>query len=236
MTKAPRAGKVKTRLSPPFTAGEAAALNICFLRDTTKAISLVKDRTVQGVAVYTPVDAKADYDGLLPADFTLIPQRGEILSERVIFAIEDLFGQGFASVCLINSDSPTLPKEILAEAAAILEKPGDPVVLGPSCDGGYYLVGLKNPHPELFEDISWSTDRVLSQTIEHARQLNLPVHLLPSWYDVDDRKSLRRLCEELFAPREAAAAGYLAPATRKFLEDLMEREGRERLWPTEASQ
>jgi len=236
MTKAPRAGQVKTRLTPPFTADEAAALNICFLRDTTRAISLAAKAIAQGVAVYTPADAAADYDSILPFEFERIPQRGESLSERIIFAMEDLFQLGFTSVCLINSDSPTVSEKVFTEAATVLAQPDDTLVLGPSSDGGYYLVGLNRPHQVLFEDIAWSTDRVLQQTIERAQKINLKIHFLPSWYDVDDRKALRRLCEELFAPHEGAAAGYPAPATRKFLEALLAGEGRERIWPTDAPQ
>ena len=150
--------------------------------------------------------------------------------------MEDLFQMGFCSVCLINSDSPTVPEQVFTEAATILAQPGETLVLGPSSDGGYYLVGLKRLHRALFEDIPWSTDRVLQQTIERARKINLKVHFLPSWYDVDDRKTLRRLCEELFAPHEGGSTGYPAPATRRFLQALLEGEGRERIWPTAAPQ
>lgn len=236
MTKAPRAGQVKTRLTPPLTADEAAALNICFLRDTTRAISQAARGIAQGVAVYTPVDAAAAYDGILPAKFELIPQRGETLSERIIFAMEDLFAMGFASVCLINSDSPTVPEKVFAEAVTILAQPEETLVLGPASDGGYYLVGLKKPHRALFEDIAWSTDRVLQQTVERAEEINLTVHFLTAWYDVDDRKTLWRLCEELFTPQEGVASGYPAPATRDFMEAILEREGRERIWPTESAE
>ena len=202
MTKAPRAGQVKTRLTPPLTPEEAAALNTCFLRDTTAAISTTAaEGGARGIAVYTPVvGAEAAYAGILPAEFQLVPQRGEAFGERLIFAMEDLFRLGFESVCLIDSDSPTLPQRAFTEAATILAQPEDTVVLGPSDDGGYYLIGLKKLHRALFEDIAWSTERVLQQTIERARQMNLKVHLLPTWYDVDDRMTLRRLCDEFFGP------------------------------------
>jgi uncharacterized protein len=234
MTKAPRAGQVKTRLTPPFTPAEAAALNICFLRDTTSAISLAvtKDRA-RGIAVYTPVGAEADYTEILPAEIELVAQRGEGLGERVIFAMEDLFRLGFESVCLINSDSPTVPPRVFAEAVAILAQPKETVVLGPSSDGGYYLIGLKKLYRELFEEIPWSTDRVLQQTSERARQINLHIHLLPKWYDVDDVVTLRRLCNEFFGTTEANLGGYSAPATRGYLEGLLKREGRNRIWPKE---
>lgn len=232
MTKAPRAGQVKTRLSPPLTPEEAAALNICFLRDITTAISITASKgAALGVAVYTPVGTQADYAEIIPAEFQLIPQRGETLGERVIFAMEDLFRQGFASVCLINSDSPTVPQRAFTEAATVLAQPEETVVLGPSDDGGYYLVGLNKLHRPLFENIAWSTENVLEQTIERAQQMKLNVHFLPTWYDVDDHRTLRRLCDEFFDSKERTEAGYPAPATRGYLEGLLQREGRDRIWP-----
>jgi uncharacterized protein len=237
MTKAPQAGKVKTRLTPPLTPAEAAALNICFLRDTTAAIAqATANGEAKGIAVYTPLGAEEAYVEILPEDFELMPQRGDGFGERLVFATEDLFSLGFSSVCLIDSDSPTVPQRAFADAAQILSQPDDAIVLGPSDDGGYYLIGLKKLHRSLFEEIDWSTERVLEQTIERALQLGLKVHLLPAWYDVDDRATLRRLCEEFFAPNGAGAGGYPAPATRGYLDDLFKREGRDRIWPNESQQ
>ena len=235
MTKAPRAGQVKTRLTPPLTSEEAAALNTCFLRDTTAAISTAApEETARGIAVYTPVGAESAYTEILPVEFQLVPQRGATFGERLMFAMEDLFQLGFASVCLIDSDSPTVPQTAFARAATILAQPEDAVVLGPSDDGGYYLIGLKKLHRGVFDDIAWSSERVLEQTIERARQMNLKVHLLPTWYDVDDRMTLRRLCDELFGPNGSTAGGYPAPATRGYLDRLLQREGRDRIWPNES--
>ncbi|HEV2841837.1 MAG TPA: TIGR04282 family arsenosugar biosynthesis glycosyltransferase [Chthoniobacterales bacterium] len=232
MTKAPRAGQVKTRLTPPLTPEEAAALNICFLRDTASAISsAAQNGRAGGIAVYTPLGEESAYEGILPVEFQLVPQRGEAFGERLVSALEDLFRLGFESVCLIDSDSPTVPQRAFTEAATLLAESDEAVVLGPSEDGGYYLIGLKKLHRSLFEDVAWSTERVLEQTIERSRKMNLPVHLLPTWYDVDDRRTLQRLCEEFFGSNENRAAGYPAPATRGYLEELLNREGRERIWP-----
>jgi hypothetical protein len=107
-------------------------------------------------------------------------------------------------------------------------------VLGPSDDGGYYLIGLTKLHRQLFEGIDWSTGRVLEQTIQRAREIDLPVHFLPTWYDVDDRDTLHRLCQEFFDENASASPGYPAPATRQFLDELLQREGRQRIWPSEA--
>jgi len=228
MTKAPRAGKVKTRLTPPLTPDEAAVLNVCFLRDTTAAISAAaSEGHARGIAVYTPVGEEPAYAEILPAHFELVPQRGEPFGERLMAAAEDLLRIGFASVCLINSDSPTVPGEAYAQATRLLLQPGDRIVLGPSDDGGYYLIGLKKMHRRLFEEIDWSTERVLQQTRARAKESGVPVELLPNGYDIDDRATLRRLCVDLLDNR--AALPGLALETQAFLASLIAREGRERI-------
>jgi rSAM/selenodomain-associated transferase 1 len=217
MTKVPRAGQVKTRLVPPLSPEEAAQLNVCFLRDTAAAIAKACGTTARGVGVYTPLGAEAAYIDILPDEFDLLPQRGEGFGERLAFATEDLFLCGFSSVCLIDSDSPTVSADVYAEAVEVLSQPGDRVVLGPSDDGGYYLIGLKKSRRELFECIDWSTERVLEQTKERARGLNLEVSLLPTGYDVDDAATLRRLCDELLSDKSDRD---VAPNTGKFLAAL----------------
>lgn len=218
MTKAPRPGQVKTRLIPPLTPLEAAELNRCFLRDTAAAILRASGENARGVGVYTPRGAEADYVDILPSDFDLLPQRDGNFGERLVGAAEDLFQVGFASVCLIDSDSPTVRTEY-GRAAKLLSLPGDRVVLGPSDDGGYYLIGLKKLHHRLFEEIDWSTERVLEQTIARAKQLNVSIEFLPCGYDVDGELSLRRLRDELLAS-DAGSATEIAPHTREFLARL----------------
>ena len=249
MTKAPRAGQVKTRLVPPLTHDEDAELNSRFLRDISAAILAAScsagagssqesgthgaplqttGRIARGVGVYTPRGAEAEYGDILPTDFLLMPQRGDHFGDRLILAAEDLFKVGFASVCLINSDSPTVPAKSFSQAVKFLRLPGDRTVLGPCDDGGYYLIGLKSLHRELFEQVDWSTERVLEQTKQRAAEIDVEVKLLPVGYDVDDRAALRRLCGELLGENSREA---LAPNTRKFLTEIIEREGRHRIWP-----
>ncbi|HMJ04641.1 MAG TPA: TIGR04282 family arsenosugar biosynthesis glycosyltransferase [Chthoniobacterales bacterium] len=231
MTKAPRAGQVKTRLTPPLTAAEAAAINICFLQDTTAAITATEaDGRARGIGVYTPVGEENAFAEVLPSHFALVAQRGAAFGERLTAAAEDLFEIGFDSVCLINSDSPTVPQNAYMEAVRLLSDAGDRIVLGPSDDGGYYLIGLKQVHARVFGEIAWSTEHVFGQTLERAQEIGVPVKLLPTWYDVDDRAMLRRLCAEFFEPADAPA-GFPAPATRAFLTDIIAREGRARVWP-----
>src|SRR6266704_303974 len=230
MTKAPQAGRVKTRLVPPLTPEEAAELNRCFLRDTATAILRAcshrpvadggKTARAVGVAVYTPVGAESVYTDILPADFSLLPQRGDEFGERLYFAVEDLFKCGFASLCLIDSDSPTVPSENFEQAVELLSASEDRVVLGPSDDGGYYLIGMKKPHRHLFEQIDWSTERVLNQTMQRATEIGIEVKLLPTGYDVDDGASLHRLCNELLLDTRQ---NDVAPYTRKFLANLSTR-------------
>jgi hypothetical protein len=214
MTKVPRAGRVKTRLTPPLTPEEAAALNICFLRDTAAAIAQAGEKA-QGIGCYTPVGEEDAYRDIFTATFQLIPQRDGNFGERLIGATEDLFSVGFAAVCLIDSDSPTVPADAFAEAVKTLSQPNELVVLGPSDDGGYYLIGTKQPHRELFEGIDWSTERVLRQTQDQAEKAGLGVHLLPRGFDVDDEASFRRLQDELRSPNE-----FVAPASAEFLRRL----------------
>ncbi len=218
MAKAPRPGRVKTRLSPPLTLDQTAALNVCFLRDTTENLASIPASA--GLISYTPKGDEALFDGLLPETFGLVLQRGDGFGERLLAAAEDVLAIGYGSVCLIDSDSPTVPAAAFAQAVEALAQPGDRIVLGPSHDGGYYLIGLKQAHSAPFERITWSTGSVLAETLERCREASLEVILLPTWYDVDDAASLHLLNEELLngtAPAFAGHTGYRAPHTRDFL-------------------
>ena len=235
MAKAPFAGEVKTRLVPPLTAREAADLNICFLRDMAANIaSIGETEAISGFAVYTPAGSESAFDNVLPETFKLLAQRGAHLGERLCNATDDLLRQGYGAVCLINSDSPTLPKSILIRAIELLAADGDRVVLGAAEDGGYYLIGLKHAHRNLFNEIAWSTSDVLALTRQRAAEIDLPVELLPPWYDVDDGETLNQLCEELFstsALNRGSNGAYPAPHTRAFLKAIIEREGNQRICP-----
>ena len=224
MAKAPRPGKVKTRLSPPLTLDQSAAINVCFLRDTTSNIAAVSAcGTAAGIISYTPIGDEALFDNLLPAGFALISQRGDGFGERLLTTAEDLLACGYGSVCLIDSDSPTVPATAFEQAVAELEKPGDRVVLGPSHDGGYYLIGLKRTHSRLFKDINWSTATVFAETLLAANSADLETVLLPLWYDVDDAATLDILTRELLhniPPPFTSTPGYTAERTRNFLRSL----------------
>ncbi len=221
MAKAPRAGRVKTRLSPPLTLQQTAELNIGFLRDTAENISTIPGAA--GLVSYTPVGDEELFAGLLPESFALVPQRGDGFGERLLCAAEDILAIGYGAVCLIDSDSPTVPAAAFYQAVTSLAQPGDRVVLGPSEDGGYYLIGLKRAHAEPFKGISWSTAAVLEETVARCAEAGLEVVLLPTWYDVDDEATLDVLKSELLddmAPGFATMRGYAAPHTRSLLASM----------------
>jgi len=235
MMKTPRNGFSKTRLSPPLSPEEAAGISRCFLKDTSVVIEALsrQDPFVVGVAIYTPVGSEGDLGELLPPGFKMIAQREGDFGTRLSGAAEDLFSVGFSAVCLIGSDSPTLPFHYLQDLATFLKEPKDRMVIGPCWDGGYYLLGLRDAHTRLFENITWSTDRVYGETIERSKEINLPAVTLPVWYDVDDQFSLNRLLSELFPERanEAFLQGSAALYTKEFLRQILAREGTGRIWP-----
>lgn len=216
--KTPAAGLSKTRLSPPLSPDDCAALSACFIRDVAATVgSLGGDTT--GYAVYTPQGSEPELQPLLPADFRLIPQSDGGLGQRLIKATADLLAAGHAGAILVNADGPTLPRAILRAAVDAVRRDNN-VVLSPALDGGYALIGLSQPHPEIFTGIPWSTAEVYRTTVERAQQAALPVVNVPAWYDVDDIASLRMLEAELNGHRPAFAApgmaGSDAPATRQF--------------------
>ncbi|MFI5024842.1 MAG: TIGR04282 family arsenosugar biosynthesis glycosyltransferase [Alphaproteobacteria bacterium] len=225
MAKAPQAGKVKTRLVPPLAPDEAMALSACFLRDVTENIALAsRDAPIQGYVAYAPAGGERLFDGMLARNTQLVLADGAIATPprvsgfgcSLLHAARGLFARGHDSVCLLNSDSPTLPTALLRQAAYALAGPRDRIVLGPAEDGGYYLLGLKAPHAHLFEDIRWSSEHVAAETCERARALQLEIVRLAPWYDVDDRTALRRLVGEVCGAQHRerrAAPPYAAPAT-----------------------
>jgi hypothetical protein len=221
MAKAPRWGEVKTRLVPPLTPAEATALSVAFLRDAAENIlCAAKTAAIDGWVAYSPPGSQATFATMLPDGIRLLPSRRPGLAASLADATEDLLMAGYATVCLVNNDSPTLPTAVLIEAVQALAAPGDRAVLGPAADGGYYLIGLKRLHRRLFEDIDWSTERVLRQTLDRTVEIGLATVTLPVWYDVDDVTSLRRLADEIAA---ADRGGYPAPHTAAALRGLTGR-------------
>jgi rSAM/selenodomain-associated transferase 1 len=225
MVKAPRSGEVKTRLVPPLCAEEASLLSACFVKDiVANLLVLSESMPVDCYAAYSPAGSEALFRDFLPQQIRMLPPRSIGLAQSLPDAIEDLIAVGYDGACLVNADSPTLPASLLAEAITRLRAPGDRVVLGPATDGGYYLIGLKHPHRQLFHNIDWSTDRVYQQTAARATSIGLELVTLSAWYDVDDAASLNWLCRELLDGRRPAQCirdGYAASHTRDYLRGLI---------------
>ena len=221
MCKAPQPGRTKTRLGAEIGAARAAQLSACFIRDVAAAIEAVPETIGRsGYAVYAPAGQEAELKALLPASFGLLLQADAEFGNVLHGAARELLARGHDSVVLVNGDSPTLPPDLLCEAMTALRRPGDRMVLGPASDGGYYLIGLKQPHRRLFQDIAWGTDIVAAQTRARAREIGLEVVVLPEWYDVDDTQTLQWLQDELAGRSDRFKGGGLAAATRVYLNDF----------------
>jgi rSAM/selenodomain-associated transferase 1 len=220
MAKASIPGRSKTRLVPPLTFEEAARCNTAFLRDIADNILAASAQaSIAGHMAFGPPQSKPFFVQHLPAEIGLIEAWYPNFGDCLLAAIAGLLERGHRSAVVLNSDSPTLPTSLLVETAQALAQPGDRAVLGPAHDGGYYLLGLKAMHRRMFEDIAWSTEHVARQTLDRAAELDLPVHVLPEWYDVDDVRALRILQEELFEARSFAPG--LRPNRPRHTHDLM---------------
>jgi glycosyltransferase A (GT-A) superfamily protein (DUF2064 family) len=172
---------------------------------------------IHPVLAYTPVEEAAYFQQAAP-DFECIPQEGAYLGERLDNVLIHYLNAGYSCVAVMNSDSPTLPLSSLAETFAALSGNND-VVLGPCDDGGYYLIGLKRPHPDLLRQVKMSTPHVLSDTLRIAKKMKLRVYLLPTWYDVDDPPSLEKLSSELDGQNPQSRTAF---HTRSFLKSIAE--------------
>ena len=209
MAKAPQAGAVKTRLCPPLSFAEAEALYRCFLLDK---IEQVRSLTTACPAIaYAPPEGRAFFEAVAPG-FALVAQRGADLGDRLANSLGELLKRGHQGAIAIDSDTPTLPLAFLRQALELVMTPSIDVVLGPTEDGGYYLIGLRTVYRELFETMAWSTSTVLSETIRRAEANGLRVACLPCWYDIDTARDLARLRATL-----AGSAGELPRHTRGLL-------------------
>jgi|SRR4030043_3074 rSAM/selenodomain-associated transferase 1 len=190
----PTHGKVKKRLANEI--GEDAALTAyeSMLEATIENVSRLKGIDLYGfyeggiIPPNPPLlkGGRGDYINKMP----LILQKGFNLGERMYKAIQWLFDNGYQKVSLIGTDSPDLPLAFIKDAFQKLDS--YKLVIGPSEDGGYYLIGMKNPFDMLFKNIEWGSDKVLKYTVSKAHSAGISYFLLPEWYDIDDLRSLSR--------------------------------------------
>jgi uncharacterized protein len=213
MAKAPQPGQVKTRLCPPLTHRAAAEFYRCLLVDKIAQVNAL--HRVAPAVSYSPANCKPVFEDLTPPHFMLLPQRGDDLGARILGTFEQLFRQGYTQVIVVDSDTPTLPTAYLEQALRLIAARENDVVLGPTEDGGYYLIGLRRAYPELFARMPWSTSQVLPETRRRSEQYGLTVAYTECWYDVDTPEDLLRLRNSLDQIQDG-----LARHTRQFLQEF----------------
>jgi len=205
MAKRPVAGLVKTRLCPPLAAAEAAELAQAMLEDTAEKCLECRD-------FETAIAADGElawFRERFPAVGSIFAQEGDGLGARLANAFErEARERPGWSVAIVGADSPQVPAERIAESHEAVEAGAD-LVLGPDQGGGYYLVALRRPVPELFTRVAMSTPTMRERTVELARELGLRVQLLAEDFDVDTPEDLERLARAVGAPISSSVARRL---------------------------
>ena len=202
--KNPIPNQVKTRLVPPLSPEQAATLYTAFLTDWCKTLAELRD--VDLVIAYTPEEAHPDLQALIGDNAIYIPQTGTGLGARLTSATQWAAEHGWTKILLVGSDSPTLPTSYISEALTLLDSRN--IVIGPSTDGGYYLIGFSAVAStttvlHVFEEIAWSTADVFQQTVTRIRETEVTLGLLPPWYDIDTAEDLAFLHAHISAMRLA---------------------------------
>ena len=188
--KYPEKGKVKLRLSRDLDEEIVQELYRCFVQDT---LTMIKKINAPLFICFHPPDAQRKFQGWLGSTFRFLPQKGEDLGERMKNSFADVFTKGFQNVILMGGDSPDLPEDYIKQAFITLRTKD--VVLGPTVDGGYYLIGFKNTTfpPSVFEEIHWSSPMVFQETVTKIQQAHRSIGFLPVWSDVDTLTDLKNL-------------------------------------------
>ncbi len=227
VAKEPVATQVKTRLCPHLSPALAAELYSLFIQDIVEEMSGVVEmgahlpgnpghHSLTLALAYSPEGAKRTFEVLSPPPTLIFPQHGADLGERLAHIFTKLCDEGYDQVHIINSDSPDMPRSIIHESTKLLGLHQIDLVLGPCADGGYYLIGLKKPVPGLFQEIPWSTDRVLALTLKRARALGLSCGLLQPWNDIDTYDDLLRFLDRNKDKKDGHGPGW---RNLKYLKD-----------------
>jgi len=185
--KEPRPGATKTRLIPALGPEGAADLYRRLAAEEIRRTT-PRDQEYERLFFYAPAEAEATLREWLPGE-TLLPQKGDDLGARMSGAFDEAFRRGAARVAIVGTDAPFVGRDTVLEALGALAE--NDLVLGPAHDGGYYLLALDRPRPELFRGIAWSTGTVLSATVERAGTLGLTVRLIEPLRDIDTLEDLR---------------------------------------------
>lgn len=207
--KEPEKGKVKTRLKDYLSKIQCLNLYKAFLKDT---IDLTKKIQCEiRIIAYDSDNKNPRYLKRIAPHFRFYKQKGKNLGERMHNTFKFAKENKTSKTVIIGSDSPNLPAGFIKKTFRGLDKYD--VVLGPSLDGGYYLIGLKRPCFGLFKNIKWSSNKVLDNTIRNCRRLKKKMTLLDIWYDVDEPVSLMHLKKHLQKEKEKKTSVQ----TKKFL-------------------
>jgi len=206
MAKAPRPGTVKTRLIESLPSAAVTALYCCLLEDT---LALAKSLTGVDVAVMCPEADRGELVHSLGNTVQVVAQQGAGLVAGLTSVFRHFTGAGQRHVIAFNSDSPHLAPSVLERAFDVLAR--NDVVVGPTHDGGYYLVGAKAAHPSLFEGDGMGTKSALDRLLTRTKVLELSTGFTEAFYDIDVANDLLRLARELqLAPEKAPrTAGWL---------------------------
>ncbi len=199
--RAPERGKVKTRLARTIGPDAALALYKAFVLDT---LSMLQAAGRQAVICFHPADAEGALAAWLPRPYRCWPQVGRDLGERMMNAFSRAFSEAARRVLLVGTDIPDLPASIIQEAFSALDR--RPAILGPSSDGGYYLIGFRPGGflPECFRGIPWGEASVFQRTRRRMQQAGVPCHILTEWRDIDDGEDLQDLIRRRDALRTSA--------------------------------
>jgi rSAM/selenodomain-associated transferase 1 len=186
--KYPSPGTVKTRLSPELTPEQGAAFYRALAEEVVRVH--ISGAGYESIVCFAPEGAWREVRSWLGPDVRLWSQLGNDLGAREFHAMRQALERGYRKAAIIGSDCPTIaPGDIEAAFSSLNE---NDLVLGPCEDGGYYLIGATRPIGSLFEDISWGSERVLSETLEKAREAGLSFRLLDVKYDIDSYSDLER--------------------------------------------
>ena len=191
--RTPDSEGVKTRLVESLPKENVARLYEAFVQDTLEKLDALSCDVK--VISYLGESPSRDFFHSKIGEVKFLPQQGATLGERLKNYFVWSFSEGAAKSIVIGSDSPTLPMAYLREAFVLLDL--YEVVIGPSLDGGYYLLGMRKFHPELFDNIPWGDEEVFQKTILQNRHLEGRIGLLGPWYDVDTPEALSLLKEHL---------------------------------------
>jgi rSAM/selenodomain-associated transferase 1 len=188
--KYPEKGQVKLRLTVDLDDDVVVELYRNFVLDV---VSILKKLDTQFYLFFSPLNTKKKFREWLGSSYSYVPQEGNDLGERMKNSFFYAFAEGFHRVILVGSDSPDLPGDFLRNA--IVELQTHDMVLGPSCDGGYYLIGFRDDTflPSVFDGISWSSSTVYQETMTKIKTAGRSLSLLPAWSDVDIISDLKNL-------------------------------------------